>query len=157
MKSLICLCLFVALPLSTPLPASNAVNFRAVLSGDNEVPPVDTETSGTALLHVNQQLTEITIKLDISNADNILGAAGAHLHCAPEGSNGPVVAFIAGAFTPGYDGSVQLRATLNDSNITNVTCGATIADLVESMLDGQVYLNVHSAAWPGGVIRDQVQ
>jgi hypothetical protein len=157
MKSLICLCLLAALTWSTPLLAENAINFRAVLSGDNEVPPVDTETSGTALLHVNQQLTEITIKLDINNADNILGAAGAHLHCAPEGSNGPVVAFIAGAFSPGYDGSVQLRATLNDGNITNPLCGATIADLVESMLDGQVYLNVHSTAWPGGVVRDQVQ
>jgi hypothetical protein len=157
MRSLVWLCLLVALPLSTPLLAKNAANFRVELSGENEVPPVITETSGTALFHVNQQLTEITVMLDISNADNALGAAGAHLHCAPAGANGPVVAFLAGAFSPGYDGSVQLRATLNDGNVTNAACGATIAELVGSMLDGQVYVNVHSSAWPGGVVRGQVQ
>ncbi len=157
MRYFMWLWLLVALSMSTPLLAKNAVNFKAELSGDNEVPPVITETSGSVLLHVNQKLTEITVKLDIKNADNVLGAAGAHLHCAPEGSNGPVVAFIAGAFSPGYDGTVQLRATLNDGNITNAACGATIADLVGSMLDGGVYLNVHSTAWPGGVVRGQVQ
>jgi hypothetical protein len=30
-------------------------------------------------------------------------------------------------------------------------------ELVGSMLDGNVYLNVHSTAHPGGVIRGQVQ
>ena len=147
----------VALGLSAPLGANNAVNFRVVLSGDNEVPPVTTDTTGVALVHVNQQLSEITLKLDVRNADNALGAAGAHFHCAPAGVNGPVVAFVAGSFSPGYDGDFQLNAKLNDGNVTNPACGATIADLVESMLDGSVYLNVHSSAWPGGVIRGQVE
>ena len=143
--------------LSAPAMAGNAVNFRVELSGDNEVPPVDIETTGVARLHVNQALTEIEVNLDVMNGVNILGAAGAHLHCAPAGVNGPVVAFLAGSFTPGFDGWWQLRVTLNDQNITNPLCGATIVDLVESMLDGNVYLNVHSTDWPGGVIRGQVQ
>jgi hypothetical protein len=147
----------VVIGLTVSVSANNAVNFRVELLGDNEVPPVTTETTGVALVHVDQNLSEITLKLDVRNADNALGAAGAHFHCAPAGQNGPVVAFVAGAFGPGYDGDFQLRATLNDSNVTNAACGATIADLVESMLDGRVYLNVHSSAWPGGVIRGQVE
>lgn len=148
--------LVLSLTLASPLLAANALNFRVVLSGDNEVPPVMTDTSGTAILHVDRSLSEIRFKIDIRNGDNVLGAAGAHLHCAPAGENGGVVAFIAGSFPPGYDGDVQLRATLHDDAIINDACGANIAELVGSMLDGNVYLNVHSTAHPGGVIRGQV-
>ncbi|HET6565572.1 MAG TPA: CHRD domain-containing protein [Xanthomonadales bacterium] len=146
-------CLLVA----TPLFAANALNFRVVLSGANEVPPVDTPTSGVAILHVNQKISEIDFKLDIKNAVDALGVAGAHFHCAPAGANGGVAAFLAGAFSPGYDGNVQLRATLNDASVIAGPCGSNIAELVESMLDGNVYINVHSTSNPSGVIRGQVQ
>jgi hypothetical protein len=147
------LCLF----LSPPLLAANAVNFRVELSGANENPPVDTPTTGVAILHVNQDFSAIDFKLDVKNAVDILGVAGAHFHCAPAGSNGGVVVFLAGAFSPGYDGDFQLRATLTDASIINTACGANIAELVESMLDGNVYINVHSTSNPSGVIRGQVQ
>lgn len=149
----------IALLMSIPLQlyAGNAFNFQVFLSGDNEVPPVVTDTSGTAIFHVNNSLTEINFKLDIRDADNVLGAAGAHLHCAPAGANGPVVVFLAGSFPPGYDGDLQLRGTLNDGSFVNSACGTNIAELVDSMLDGNVYLNVHSTAVPSGVIRGQVQ
>lgn len=143
--------------LACPLQAGNAVNFNVRLSGDNEVPPVMTDTSGTAILHVDSRLSEIRLKLDVRNGDAVLGAAGAHFHCAPAGQNGPVVAFVAGSFPPGYDGGFQIRATLTDASIINPACGATVMELVDSMLDGMVYLNVHSTDNPGGVIRGQVE
>ncbi|MEJ8567178.1 CHRD domain-containing protein [Elongatibacter sediminis] len=143
--------------LAAPAWSANAVNFRVELSGDSEVPPVVTDTTGTAILHVNRLLTEISIKLDIRNGSDVLGVAGAHLHCAPAGSNGGVVAFLAGPFTPGYDGDFQIRATLNDDSIIDDACGADIAGLVGSMLDGNVYINVHSSGVPSGVVRGQVE
>jgi hypothetical protein len=149
--------LVLMMVVACPLQASNAVNFNVSLSGDNEVPPVETDTSGTAILHVDQNLSELRLKLNVRSGDAVLGAAGAHFHCAPEGANGPVVAFVAGSFPPGYDGAFELRATLTDASIINPACGATIMELVGSMLDGNVYLNVHSTAHPGGVIRGQVQ
>jgi len=143
--------------LSSPLQADSAINFHVALAGENEVPPVTSNTSGEAILHVDSDLSEIRFKLDIRDGDKVLGAAGSHLHCAPAGSNGPVVAFVAGSLPPGYDGRVQLRATLTDDSIINPACGANIAELVDSMLDGNVYLNVHSTDHPGGVVRGQVQ
>lgn len=140
-----------------PLQASNAINFRVDLSGDNEVPPIEIETSGDAIVHVDRNLSEIRLKLTVREGDSVLGAAGAHFHCAPAGENGPVVAFVAGSFPPGYDGDFEIRATLTDASIINPACGATIAELVESMLDGNVYLNVHSTDNPGGAIRGQVE
>lgn len=149
--------LALTLLLACPLQAGNAVNFNVRLSGDNEVPPVMTDTSGSAILHVDRNLSEIRLKLDVRGGEAVLGAAGAHFHCAPAGENGPVVAFVAGSFPPGYNGEFQLRATLTDASIINPACGATIMELVGSMLDGNVYLNVHSTDHPGGVIRGQVE
>jgi len=131
--------------------------FKAVLKGANEVPPVTTDASGKAEFEVNRDQTKIKFELTIRNATNILGAAGAHIHCAPAGQNGDVVAFLAGPVGGGFDGKVELEATLTAANITNPACGATIADLVQSMRDGNTYVNAHSPAFPGGEIRGQIE
>jgi hypothetical protein len=131
--------------------------FKAVLTGANEVPPVDTDTSGKAEFEVNRDQTKIKFELKIRNATKILGVAGAHIHCAPEGVNGPIVAFLAGPVTGGFDGKVEIEATLTAENITNTACGATIADLVQSMRDGDTYVNAHSPAFPGGEVRGQIE
>jgi hypothetical protein len=57
----------------------------------------------------------------------------------------------------GFDGKVQIQATLMDANIVNTACGATIADLVQSMRDGNTYVNAHSPAFTGGEIRGQIE
>jgi len=134
-------------------------NFKAVLTGDEEVPvPVVTDTTGKAKFVVNRDLTEIRFKLEIKNAFDILGVAGAHIHCAPEGANGPVVAFLAGAIPPnGFAGKVKISAALTDGNILATMCGATIAELVDSMVNGLTYVNVHSSSNPGGEIRGQIR
>lgn len=137
--------------------AGPAANFRVVLTGDQEVPPVETETSGTALLHVNGDWSSIRFELKIEDGAGILGAAGSHLHCAPAGANGTVVVFLAGMSPPGFDGDVLIRGTLTDASIIDDACGATIAELVNSIYDGDVYINVHSKANPGGEIRGQIQ
>ena len=130
-------------------------DFRAELSGANEVPPVETNTTGEAAFTVRGDT--IDFELEIINADNIFGVAGAHIHCAPAGVNGPVVAFLAGAVPGGFDGSVEVKATLSVANIVNQSCGADIAELVESMSNGDAYVNVHSPAHPGGEARGQIQ
>jgi hypothetical protein len=67
------------------------------------------------------------------------------------------VAFLAAEVSGGFDGKVSIEATLTAANITNPACGATIADLVQSMRDGKTYLNAHSPAFPGGEIRGQIE
>lgn len=148
----------LALVISTPLIAANAVNFKAHLSGDQEVPAVETDATGKIIIHINQALTLLRFKLDVFKADDLLSAAGAHFHCGVEGMNGPVIAFVAGSFAPGFDGHFQIRATLTDDSIIGVTaCGTTIAELAMAMAEGNVYVNVHSLSHPGGEIRGQVE
>jgi hypothetical protein len=131
-------------------------NFKADLTGAEEVPPIETDTTGKAKFKVNKDFTEIDFKLEIKNAFGILGVAGAHIHCAPAGENGPVVAFLAGVLPGGLAGKVKINATLSEGNIINDKCGATIAELVESMEDGDTYVNVHSPTNPSGEIRGQI-
>ncbi len=146
------------LVLLVALPAlGQGLKFEADLSGDNEVPPVDTPTTGEAKFEVDASLTSIDFELQVDDGTGIFGVAGAHIHCAPEGVNGPVVVFLAGAVSGGgFNGDVENKATVVSSNIVNTACGSTIAELVQSFLAGQAYVNVHTPTNPGGVIRGQI-
>jgi len=143
--------------LSTVAFGQGTLTFKAEMTGAEEVPPVSTAASGVVRLQVNPERTQIAFDLDIRDATNILGAAGAHLHCGTRGTNGPIVAFFAGVVTGGLDGRIEIKGTLNVDNITNPACGATIALLAQAMLDGRVYANAHSTQNPAGEIRGQVE
>jgi|SRR3972149_11049078 len=132
--------------------------FKAVLTGANEVPPVQTDATGKAEFEVNRDQTKIKFELKIRNATDILSAAGAHIHCGEEDVNGPVVAFLAGSVNGGFDGKVEIEATLTDANvIAGSACGTTVAGLVEAMRAGNTYVNAHSPAHPTGEIRGQIE
>ena len=66
--------------------------YKATLSGTQEVPLVVTNTSGRAFFRVNNARTKIEFVLHLKNAQ---GITQAHIHCAPAGANGAVVAFLA--------------------------------------------------------------
>jgi hypothetical protein len=72
--------------------------FKAKLTGAEEVPPVDTAARGQVELKVNRDQTQIEFDLTIERATAIL-CSRAHIHCAPKVQNGPVVAFLAGPVT----------------------------------------------------------
>lgn len=131
--------------------------FRAVLSGAAEVPPVDTATTGEVKFKVDRMLTRIEFDLRLHNGEDLMAVAGAHIHCAPVGVIGPVVVFLAGAVPGGFDGEVRLRATVTEANIVNTACGATLAELVQSMQAGNTYVNAHTTANPGGEVRGQIE
>src|SRR5262249_21680015 len=130
--------------------------FKADLTGDQEVPPVVTDTTGKAFFQLNKAETEIGIQLFVSDGVRITQS---HIHCAPAGTNGPVVVFLAGLHAAGLDvdGKWVSNATITDTSIVNPACGATVAALAASMRNGNTYVNVHSVAHPGGVIRGQVE
>jgi CHRD domain-containing protein len=149
--------MLVALGLSTLAFGQESREFKAELSGAEEVPPVATATTGEVQFRVNSAMTEIAFELEIKNATHILGAVGAHLHCAKRGVNGPIIAFLAGPVPGGFDGKVKVKAVLTAANIMTTPCGTTIAAIVQAMEDGSVYANAHSPAHQTGEIRGQVE
>ena len=130
--------------------------FKATLSGDQEVPPVITNTSGRVFFTLNKEQTEIEIQLHLDEGVRITQA---HIHCAPAGVNGPVVVFLAGLHAAGLDidGKWVSNAKITDTSIVNTACGATVSALAVSMRAGTTYANVHSVSHPAGVVRGQIE
>jgi len=130
--------------------------FKATLTGDQEVPPVTTDTTGKALFRLNKAETEIEIQLHVNDGVRITQS---HIHCAPAGVNGPIVVFLAGLHAAGLDvdGKWVSNATITNTSIVNTACGSTVSALAASMRSGNTYANVHSVAHPAGVVRGQIE
>ncbi len=128
----------------------NETRFGAMLTGDDEVPPVVTDE--TAIAHL---LTDDTtfIRLRMRMFD-MTTTTFSHIHCAPVGVDGPVgVTLFAGAFS----GTGTFRTIITAPDVGN-TCGwTTIADVVADMVAGNAYINIHTETNPGGAIRGQVE
>jgi CHRD domain len=138
--------------------------FKARLTGDEEVPPVVTDTSGRAKIEFSKDLLTAEFVLRVSDGIRLTQA---HIHCAPTGLNGPIVAFLAGFHGLGWDvdGKWIDNTTLTDDNIIlgvtpTETCPhtiATLADLREAIIAGDAYVNVHSVLNPAGEVRGQLE
>lgn len=142
--------------------AAHPRNYRAHLSGSDEVPPVATRAQGQAIFKLSKDGTELSYKLIIANIDDVTQA---HIHCGAEGVNGPVVAFLFGF----VDGGVTTNGVLVTGVITpdNViarpdseACPGGISDfddLLDLIVSGNAYVNVHTVAYPAGEIRGQIR
>ena len=118
-------------------PAS-AEKLKATLDGKSEVPATTTSGTGTADLDYDAASKKLSWKLSYSGLSG--PATAAHFHGPAEaGKNAGVAVAIPNATSSPVEGS----ATLTD---------AQAADLV----GGRYYINIHTAANPGGEIRGQV-
>jgi hypothetical protein len=107
------------------------------LSGANEVPPVTSSASGTATVTINPDRS-VSVKVSASG----MTATASHIHEAAAGSNGPVIV----PFTKTGDNAF---ASAEGAKLTESQYAAYKA--------GNLYVNVHSAAHPGGEIRAQIK
>ncbi len=118
-------------------------SFVAVLSGDEEVPPVPTRARGVALFEVAPDGTAIHYKLIVANIYNPFMA---HIHLGPRGVNGPVVVSLFGPVPPGggrFDG-VLAEGTITAAHLVGPLAGKSLQDLLKAMASGNAYVNVHT-------------
>lgn len=128
--------------------------YDAPLSGENEVPPV--QSSATGLAEFTPPVNE-TIKYRI-NITGISGATGAHIYSGQAGESGEVIADLMTETTKNRDTSygMTIRGNLSDSSLKGPMQGKTLADLVAAMDSGETYVNIHTTQHPDGEIRGQV-
>ncbi|MEO0650155.1 MAG: spondin domain-containing protein [Planctomycetota bacterium] len=77
----------------------------------------------------------------------------AHLHLGAEGSNGPVVVDLGS----GILGGVAVRRFVTEADLTGPLTGASFTDLLGEIAAGNVYLNIHTAQFPAGEVRGQIE
>ena len=125
--------------------------FTANLTGAAEIPPVTTTATATATFTSSTvgATTTITYTVTVTGLSGPVTAAHIHGPANASASADPIVTLtitgtgtsgtlIAGAFT------ATGHATIN------------MAQLLTHMLAGNTYINIHTAARPGGEIRGQI-
>jgi len=115
-----------------------AVQYKATLGGSQEVPPVQTQGTGSALVNADPATNAVSWSVTYSGLSG--PAAAAHIHCgAATGANAGV--------------AVDLGKTLNSPiQGTGTMTPAQMADLQA----GKCYVNIHTAANKGGELRGQL-
>ena len=115
-----------------------AEKMKATPDGKAEVPPNASAGTGTADIDYDPATKKLSWKLTYSGLSG--PATAAHFHGPAEaGKNGGVAVAIPNATASPAEGS----ATLTDAQAADLT-------------SGKYYVNVHTAANPGGEIRGQV-
>ena len=108
-----------------------------MLSGSQEVPPVETRAMGQSKILIGSDRT-------VSGTVETSGIEGtaAHIHQAAKGQNGPVLVTL----------------TKTSANVWSVPAGTSLTTAqYDSFKAGEMYVNVHSAAHPNGEIRMQLR
>jgi hypothetical protein len=114
-----------------------AADVKVKLSGDQEVPPVQSSASGTGTITVHDDKS-----VSGSVTTSGIKALAAHIHEAPAGKNGPV--------------AVPLEK--KSDNEFAVPAGAKLTDAqYKAFKAGNLYVNVHSDAHKNGEIRGQLK
>jgi hypothetical protein len=120
-------------------PSQKVDIYEARLAGTQEVPPVNTAGSGTAEIQINTNTNVLTWKVTYSGLSGT--ATGAHIHgpAGPGQNAGVLVPFTNVAAQP-----ITGQATITPTQYGDLAAGLW-------------YVNVHTAANPGGEIRGQLR
>ncbi len=118
---------------------SNRLTLSARLQGSNEVPAVTTTANGVASFMLNA--TRDTMQVNIAFTG--LKATAMHIHEGKAGANGGVFKDLTKNLTGNVARLMLTGADLSPANL-------------KKFLTGAFYLNVHTAANPGGEIRGQI-
>jgi hypothetical protein len=131
--------------------AQGPPNIVIMLTGGEEVPPVQTNATGMA------EITPVAPTFDSIdynvNATNIEGATAGHVHLGKPGENGPIVVTLFKYDSPMKE--VSENGTITADKLEGPMAGKQISDLAAAGANGTLYINIHTEQNPNGEIRGQ--
>ena len=136
--------------------AQEGQSFSATLSGKDEVPPTESNSTGTAKFQVNENNSQVSYWVNITGIKKVNQA---HIHNGTSGENGDIVATLSkGKSAKGDDRPPQIgfAGKITKDDLQGPLKGKEISDLVTLMSDGGAYANVHTDKYPKGAIRGQI-
>lgn len=143
--------------------SAEVIEWNFYLSGDQEVPPVETDAVGAGqfIYNTDTQTFSLDIMIFGIELDDLLGVGPngtpIHIHNAPAGSNGPIVIDL-GFLASFQDDGLGIRYQVFDQPF-----GGTYGDIVsdpddneQALFDRALYVNVHTQDFPSGELRGQL-
>ena len=121
---------------ASPEPA-NIISVELSLTGSAQIPKLSTANSAVANIDFNENDNTLTAQLEL----NGIVATAAHIHSGYAGQTGAVMAAFEAV-----DDSASLRLDRWQLDETQL----------QQLLDGALYINVHSESFPEGELRAQV-
>jgi hypothetical protein len=144
-----------ALLLVSAAPAqAELINARAILGGGEEVPALLTGAVAIADLVIDTEARTIAVEIRVFNIPTATTAG--HIHVGPKGVAGPVV--VDFPIPRDRVGDMNLNFTVNTSALRpNPGIGInTMDDVIQAIVGGGAYVNIHTATFPAGEIRGQI-
>lgn len=115
-------------------PASTTTNLSATINGMQQVPANSSTATGAFTGVYSSSTNQLTYTVTFQG----LTPTSAHIHTG----------------TPGYNGAVAIPFSSLTSPITGTV--TLTADQANQLLNNGMYVNMHSAAQPGGEIRGDI-
>lgn len=143
--------------------------YSAALSGDAEIPKINTQATGEAIFESNAQAAaiggaaaaasspgdQISYKINVKNIDEVTAA---HIHMGNTDENGPIIVTLFKPQTPtGEINGELVSGTITAQNFEGPLKDKQVSDLVDLFDAGQAYVNVHTLTNPNGEIRGIIQ
>lgn len=133
--------------------AQDLPKFIFKLTGNQEVPPVQTNAIGSAEISAFS-VAEDSISYKI-NVANITGVTAGHTHLGKVGENGPVVVTFFKYDSP--RNNVSETGSITADMLEGPMKGKQLSDLASAGNNGSLYINIHTEKNPNGEIRGQVE
>lgn len=132
-----------------------AATYTADLTGDQSVPPVTTQATGTLTLNYNPDDSTLSFSLEI---DGLTNPSVATVYEGAAGASGTaVLTLFAGPTKEGRYVGVLADGTIEDSDLTGSLAGETIAELITLIQAGNAYVSVGNTSHPVDAVRGQIE
>ena len=129
--------------------------FGAVLLGENQVPPVETDAAGLAIFDLDEAANRLGYQVYVVNVE---GAVESHIHKGPPDFNGdPVAYLLRPQDEPLSVTGLLASGTVAASDLFGVLGREGFESFVMELRTGNLYVNVHTREYPAGEIRGQIQ
>ena len=148
----------LVIPVFSHAESHDGGHFGTHMTGAEETPPRPSRAQGQLNLRLQDDGTALGYKLLVANIEDVTQA---HIHLAPPGVPGPVIAWLYPAappaqHIPGRFQGVLAEGVITDANVVGPLAGQGVAALLAAIRAGNAYANVHTVQFPPGEIRGQI-
>jgi hypothetical protein len=130
------------------------MTFTAQLTGDEQIPPVETDASGTLTLTISEDGTTVDYVLRV---EDLVGVTLARLRLGQSGETGEAIITLYDGPRDGSFTGTLAEGSFTADDLEGPLEGQTIEDLVRLILADSIYLNVGTDAHKSGEIRGQLE